>query len=206
MLIRHIDRVLFLLTLLCTCASYGCLQSGDVVADISNRYIEAFLTDINIDDLLDSDCLQVKQNLPDTMPLFYTHLSSGIPWHVPNLSVVQPLKTNGDHRYQRVSFMIKPLAAKCTLKPAIALHTTRSNYLYKESIYLEQDEWKRIDLNFKDFYHVSTGLGVENDIFYSEKWTHINLFLIFIDYDNELKGINLGPVTLHRQNRLYNFF
>ncbi len=139
----------------------------------------------------------------DTQVTFITGDQLGVS---SSLGVVQPMRVKYNHRFTGVSFFIRSLSAPCTLTSAIIPDNSSDAFIHTQPISLTADIWRKIELSFKNFSHVSTFLNRDTDCFNSVYWDKINLFLVFSECDQEKQGIEWGSVQVIRQNKLYRFY
>lgn len=203
MIIRY---TVFLASCIALVSCTGCHTPNSGYEPVTTRSLQPFLIDL-------PDHILPQTRSPETVTrhignteLQVTFISGDQLGVSSSFGVVQPLRIRRDHRHTGVSFSIRSLSAPCTLQAAIVPRDTALSFLHAQPLHLSPNTWHDIEWLFADFTHTSTRLHLDTDCFNPILWDDINLFLVFLDCDNEMLGLEWGPVKLMRRNRLYRFF
>jgi hypothetical protein len=184
----------------------GCHTRHTGYEPVNTRSLQPFLIELPEDALPGTTSLETVSRRIGQTELQVSFISGDQLGMSSSFGVVQPLRINRDHRYAGVTFSIKTLSAPCTLMAAIVPRNTALSFLHAQPLHVSPHTWHDTELLFADFTHTSTRLHLDTDSFNPILWDDINLFLVFLDCDNETHGLEWGPVKLMRRSRLYRFF
>ena len=198
---------LWCLFLSLTALIIGCSNESSIVKSLESRYLFYFTDARSSLDITDPELLTISTETIENQLIPVTRVHVTQEYVTQYISLIQPLQTNRNHRLIGVSFFMRSSSGSCILQPVITPEKdVHDFYFYPETILLNPNEWKQVELYFSDFSNTATLLHLEADSFQPVHWKTAKLIFLFMDIAKPDQLIEIGPVELLYQTHRYNFY